>query len=49
MAVDVSKHLERAKRSLEKNKIEDAVDAYHAVLTDVPGHIEALQDRKSVV
>jgi len=43
MAVDVSKHLERAKRHLEKNKLEEAAEAYQSVLSEVPGHIEALQ------
>src|ERR1700680_295940 len=43
MAVDVTKHLERAKRSLEKNKLEDAAEAYESVLSEMPGHSEALQ------
>lgn len=43
MSVDVSKHLDRAKRHLEKNKLEDAVEAYESVLNEVPGHAEALQ------
>src|ERR1700730_13286717 len=43
MAVDVTKHLERAKRHLEKNKLEDAAEAYESVLSEMPGHSEALQ------
>jgi len=43
MAVDVTKHLERAKRSLEKNKLEDAAEAYESVLGEMPGQLEALQ------
>ncbi len=43
MAVDVSKHLDRAKRFLEKNRVEDAIAAYKAVLLDAPQHQEATQ------
>lgn len=43
MASDVNKNLERAKRFLEKNKIEDAIEAYLNVLEDSPGHQEATQ------
>ena len=43
MAADVSKHLERAKRFLEKNRVEDAIEAYLAVLDDAPQHQEATQ------
>lgn len=43
MAVDVSKHLDRAKRYLEKNKVQEAVEAYLAVLEDAPTHQEATQ------
>ena len=43
MAADVSKHLDRAKRFLEKNRIEDAIEAYLAVLDEVPQHQEATQ------
>src|SRR5579862_1669519 len=43
MAADVSKHLERAKRFLEKNRVEDAIEAYLAVLGDAPQHQEATQ------
>ena len=43
MAVDVSKHLERAKRFLEKNRLEDAIEAYLAALDESPQHQEATQ------
>jgi diguanylate cyclase (GGDEF)-like protein len=43
MAGDVSKHLERAKRFLEKNRVEDAIEAYLAVLDEAPQHQEATQ------
>jgi len=43
MSVDVSKQLDRAARSLERNRLEDAVEAYEAVLSEMPGHSEALQ------
>jgi tetratricopeptide (TPR) repeat protein len=43
MTVDVSKDLDRARRSLEKNKLEDAAEAYESVLSEMPGHPEALQ------
>src|SRR6266403_847860 len=43
MAGDVSKHLERAKRFLEKNRVEDAIEAYLAVLGEAPQHQEATQ------
>src|SRR5260370_18933894 len=43
MAADISKHLDRAKRFLEKNRVEDAIEAYLAVLDDAPQHQEATQ------
>ena len=43
MAADVSKHLDRAKRFLEKNRVEDAIVAYLAVLDESPQHQEATQ------
>jgi diguanylate cyclase (GGDEF)-like protein len=43
MAADVSKHLDRAKRFLEKNRVEDAIQAYLAVLEEAPQHQEATQ------
>jgi len=43
MAADVSKQLERAKRFLEKNRVEDAIEAYLAVIDGAPQHQEATQ------
>ena len=43
MAADVSKHLDRAKRFLEKNRVEDAIEAYLVVLDEAPQHQEATQ------
>src|SRR5260221_1573023 len=43
MAADVSKNLDRAKRFLEKNRVEEAIEAYLAVLDESPGHQEASQ------
>ena len=43
MASDVNKHLDRAKRFLEKNRVEDAIEAYLAVLDEAPQHQEATQ------
>ena len=43
MAVDVSKHLERAKRFLEKNRLEDAIEAYQAALEAAPSNQEVMQ------
>jgi diguanylate cyclase (GGDEF)-like protein len=40
---DVSKNLERAKKFLEKNRVEDAIEAYLSVLDEAPGHQEATQ------
>jgi diguanylate cyclase (GGDEF)-like protein len=43
MAGDVNKQLDRAKRFLEKNRVEDAIAAYLAVLDGAPQHQEATQ------
>src|SRR5450432_1412409 len=43
MAGDINKHLDRAKRFLEKNRVEDAIAAYWSVLDEVPQHQEATQ------
>ena len=43
MAPDINKHLERARKSLEKNKLREAVTEYEAVLNELPAHNEALQ------
>ncbi len=43
MAADVNKQLERAKKFLEKNRVEDAIEAYQSVLQEAPQHQEATQ------
>ncbi|MGA8143085.1 MAG: diguanylate cyclase [Candidatus Acidiferrales bacterium] len=43
MAQDTAKHLERARRALEKNKLREATVEYQAVLEDVPANQEAIQ------
>jgi diguanylate cyclase (GGDEF)-like protein len=43
MAADVSKQLDRAKRYLERNKLEEAAEAYQSALSEMPGNLEALQ------
>jgi tetratricopeptide (TPR) repeat protein/GGDEF domain-containing protein len=43
MAQDITKHLERAKRYLEKSKIQEAVAEYQAVLEVLPSHQESIQ------
>jgi diguanylate cyclase (GGDEF)-like protein len=40
---DVNKHLDRAKKFLEKNRVEDAIEAYLSVLEEAPSHMEATQ------
>jgi len=40
---DVNKHLERARRSLEKNKLREAVAEYQAAFDEAPSNQEALQ------
>ena len=43
MASDLNKNLDRARRSLEKNKLREAVSDYQAVLDESPSNQEALQ------
>jgi diguanylate cyclase (GGDEF)-like protein len=43
MSVDINKHFERAKKYLEKNKLQDAVEEYKAVLAAYPNHQETIQ------
>jgi diguanylate cyclase (GGDEF)-like protein len=43
MASDLNKNLERAKKLLEKNRFEDAIEAYLAVIQDSPQNVEAAQ------
>jgi diguanylate cyclase (GGDEF)-like protein len=42
MAQDIPKTLDRARRSLEKNKLREAITDYELVLNESPGHPEAL-------
>ena len=48
MAQDLQKRLERARRSLEKNKLRDAITDYQAVLELAPDNLEALQSLGTV-
>jgi len=43
MAVDISKNLEKAKKAMEKNRPEEAIEAYKQVLRDAPGNMEVTQ------
>ena len=43
MVADFNKHLDRARRSLERNKLREAVTEYQFVLNDAPSNQEALQ------
>ncbi len=43
MSADAAKHLERAKKYLEKNKLQDAAEEYQAVLKEFPNNQEAVQ------
>src|ERR1700686_651405 len=43
MSVDIVKQLEKAKRFVEKSRIDDAIEAYQSVLAASPDHLEAMQ------
>jgi len=43
MSVDIVKQLDRAKRYVEKNRIEEAIEAYQGILSAVPNHLESIQ------
>ncbi|MFZ0214142.1 MAG: diguanylate cyclase [Candidatus Acidiferrales bacterium] len=43
MSQDVTKHLERARKHLEKNKLQDAIADYQLALEASPNHAEAIQ------
>ncbi|HVA93924.1 MAG TPA: tetratricopeptide repeat protein [Candidatus Dormibacteraeota bacterium] len=43
MSVDIVKQLDRAKRYVEKNRLDDAIEAYQAVLNTFPNHLESIQ------
>ena len=43
MSVDIVKQLDRAKRFVEKNRLDEAIDAYESVLEAFPNHLESIQ------
>src|SRR6202166_728085 len=43
MSVHIVKQLEKAKRYVEKGRIDDAIEAYQSVLSAVPNHLESIQ------
>ena len=43
MSVDIVKQLEKAKRLVEKGRIDEAIEAYQSVLSAVPNHLESMQ------
>ena len=43
MSVDIAKQLEKAKRFVEKSRIDEAIEAYQEVLASNPNHPEAIQ------
>jgi diguanylate cyclase (GGDEF)-like protein len=43
MSVDIVKQLDRAKRFVEKSRLDEAIEAYESVLTSFPNHLESIQ------
>ena len=43
MSVDIVKQLDKAKRYVERNRIDEAIEAYQTVLSAVPNHLESMQ------
>ncbi|HEV2617773.1 MAG TPA: tetratricopeptide repeat protein, partial [Candidatus Acidoferrales bacterium] len=43
MNQDIAKHLDRARKHLEKNKLQEAIAEYQSVVDASPGHPEAVQ------
>lgn len=43
MAFDINKQLDRAKRFLEKNKVDEAIETYQSILLEVPNQLDTLQ------
>ncbi len=43
MSVDIIKQLEKAKRYVEKNRLDEAIETYKAILSAVPNHLESVQ------
>src|SRR5487761_378108 len=43
MTQDIAKHLDRARKHLERNRLQEAIAEYHSALEISPGHPEAIQ------
>ena len=43
MTVDIVKQLDRAKRYVEKQRFDEAIETYQSVLDEVPNHAESIQ------
>src|SRR5271169_6753293 len=43
MTEDIVKQLDKAKRFVEKNRLEEAIEAYQSVLSTFPNHLESIQ------
>ncbi len=43
MSVDIVKQLDKAQRFIEKGRIDEAIEAYQALVTEFPNHLESLQ------
>src|SRR6202790_450224 len=43
MSVDIVKQLDKAKRFVEKTRLDEAIEAYQSVLTALPNHLESMQ------
>lgn len=43
MSLDIAKQLDRAKRFVERNRINEAIEAYQEVLSAAPNHMESIQ------
>jgi len=43
MTVDIVKQLDRAKRFVEKSRLDEAIEAYESVLASFPNHLESIQ------
>jgi len=43
MTQDIAKHLDRARKYLERNRLQEAIAEYHSAIEISPGHPEAIQ------
>ncbi|HWX39403.1 MAG TPA: tetratricopeptide repeat protein [Candidatus Sulfotelmatobacter sp.] len=43
MSEDIAKQLEKAQRSVEKGRIDEAIETYQAVLAENPNHLDSMQ------